>query len=148
MASRHLGLFIVVVSVTACAQQAIRAENTFFINGKNIEVSPDLQHKLRESWIDSGTGPFKTMLPLADARWVRDFISISELVRKPQCKQLKLLSTTKRDNKEDTYRGQVFRSGAFDEQWTVDACGETHLYRVFNEIGSQELSIYEMRQAF
>lgn len=148
MAARHLGLFIVLVSVSACAQQPTRAENTFFINGKTIEVTPDLQRQLRASWIDSGAGPFKTMLPLADARWVRDFISISELIRKPQCKQLKLLTTAKRDNKEDIYQGQVLRSGAFDEQWAIDACGETHIYRVFNEVGSQELSIYEMRQAF
>jgi len=145
MLVRFASLLIMVVSVTAYAEQHFRAENAFFINGKNIEISPILQHQIRESWIDSGSGPFKSALSLADAQWVRDFISIAELVRKPQCKHLKLLNTTRHENKEDTFQGRVIHSGTFDEQWAIDACGETHIYRVFNEVGSQELSIYEMR---
>ena len=147
MLTRPLLILFLAVSVSACAEQPRRAENTFFINGKNIEVSPSLQRELRESWLDSGaSGPFKTSLPLPDVQWVHDYISISELVRKPSCKQLKLLDTERRNNKEDTFQGRVIRSGIFDEQWTIDACGETHVYRVFNQSGSSELSIYEIRK--
>ena len=147
MLPKLLLILFLAVSVFACAKQPRRAENAFFINGKDIEVTSSLQRELRESWSGSGAaGPFKTSLPLADAQWVRDFISISELVRKPSCKQLKLLSTERRGSKEDTFQGRVIRSGMFDEQWTIDACGENHFYRVLNEVGSSELSVYEIRK--
>lgn len=125
------------VNVSACAAPR-RAENAFFINGKDIEVTPSLQRELREPWSGSGaTGPFKTSLPEADVQWALDFISISELVRKPSCKQLKLLLTERRDNKDDTFQGRVIRSSIFDEQWTIDACGENHIYRVSTKQGHQ-----------
>lgn len=129
----------------AHAEQPLRADNVFFINGRNIEAGPELLKELRSFWSDSG-GPFKTSLSLADVQWVHDYISITQGIRKPPCKRLKLLNIERRENKEDIVQGRVIRSGLFDEQWTIDACGENYVYRVFNQEGSSELAVYAMRK--
>jgi hypothetical protein len=136
--------FLFLGLLSSCASFSARDPHVFVINGRTIQVTDGLLKELRGHWVTGEAGPFRTVLPLDDAQWVSDFISISELVDKRHCKTLKLLATERREAHDDIVEGKTVRSGAFDEMWSIDACGETHRYRVFNPKGSTWLQVERM----
>ena len=137
---------IFVVPLQAQPIQSERVPNVFTVNGRRFELTEDLLLSFRKSWIP----PFelRTVLQEADARWTLDFISILEAAAtRPPCKSLVLQSTLRLVGKEDVVGGRSIRAGRFDELWSITACGVSKRYRVLEEEGTNELLVYQVRNA-
>lgn len=139
-------LSLLLVSVSAFGASPIRAPNIFYIDGQNIELSDSLLQQFRKSWSPNPMNRnIETSLGKADRRWVLEFISIDQGARvKPNCNHLTLLGVKPNNKHIQIIKGQKMESGAFDELWSINACGHKVNYRVFNAKGTINLGIYEI----
>jgi hypothetical protein len=136
-------VFWFAISTYVYADVPTRVNNTFFVNGKNYEFTNSQLAKIRESWKAIKTN-YDVPLKLDDKQWVFDFIAIDRFYNTPSCSNLILDEINARNSMTDTIDGKKIKAWGFDEAWSITACGEKYVYRVYVTEGTYNLSIYQM----
>lgn len=120
-------------------------ESTFILGDETVRLDDEMMDQLRDMWIWENEGKivekFAAIKP-SDFRWALDYIALLQMLNYDECHELRLIEArdfdVKNDDEIEAFTGKV---GLFDYAWIVDSCGSRHVYRIYNEQGTADLSV-------
>ena len=88
-------------------------------------------------------------LTAADVIWIRDFISVIESLYEENCAPLSILDARPFDSSRDKDETKVSKkSASFDYVWVIQSKHGVRKYRVLNEKGSKDFTVYPLTTGY
>jgi len=141
----HVLVVALAISMSAFADEYSDLERTFSIGDQTVMLDDQMLDQLRGMWRWDANGELvrkSVAIKPSDFRWALDYIALLQMLNYEECGELKLVEVREFDVKNDDEIGAFTgKIGLFDYAWIIDSCGALHIYRVYNEQDTADLSV-------